>query len=404
MRIAILGPCSAAALIDHLDVSSKAEALDSGDDSYGPPVNALVLALLDAGHRVDVITHRRGKGALRLHGPRLTFEQVASRSSAARQGLTWFRSERRAMLVALAKCQPEVVNAHWTYEWALTALAYQANAIITIHDSPWRVLRANLHPYWLLRVIMACVVRLRSVRATFVAVSPYVAEQWRRKFFWRGLIRVIPNLTQSSNAARKSGERRKPGVLGTEARIIEIANASRLKNVRGLVSAFDLLSIKRPNDKLILVGPGLGPDEETARWSMQFRCADRIEFRGIQSHEEVMTALASSTVHAHASLEESYGMSIAEALAHGVPVVAARGGGGTDWLLRDGGGLLVDVQNAQEFADAICYVIDATQASDHLRDEALFASRKFGASSIVDQYVSIYESTVVGTSSETWYG
>jgi hypothetical protein len=135
MRIVVLGPVSPASLAGHLSASDSIIA-QSDDGVHGPSIGALASALLDLGHELVVITHRRGYGPLTLNGPRLEFHRVASRSSARRQILDGFKFERGAMEGLLKQISGDIVHAHWTYEWALVALTSKLPKVVTIHDSP----------------------------------------------------------------------------------------------------------------------------------------------------------------------------------------------------------------------------------------------------------------------------
>ena len=83
----------------------------------------------------------------------------------------------------------------------------------------------------------------------------------------------------------------------------------------------------------------------------------RIDLVGVRCGDELQKAYATADVLVHPSRAESYGMVVAEALAHGVPVIATAVGGVAEALghAADGTrpGLLVPVDDAPALAEAI---------------------------------------------------
>lgn len=93
------------------------------------------------------------------------------------------------------------------------------------------------------------------------------------------------------------------------------------------------------------------------RQADQAGIGDRLVFGGPRTGTDLETAYAESDVLVHPAREEGYGMVVAEALAHGLPVIASACHGLTDALgiAPDGDrpGLLVAAGDARALADAI---------------------------------------------------
>ncbi|MDP9989358.1 glycosyltransferase involved in cell wall biosynthesis [Arthrobacter oryzae] len=157
---------------------------------------------------------------------------------------------------------------------------------------------------------------------------------------------MIPNMTPPLPTAAL-GLSRKPVIL-------DIADGSSLKNVRRLVQAFRIFRREYPGYELRLVGPGLGEQDELARWARDQYSAEHVRFLGKQSRSQIATHLAEASLFCHPSLEESQPMCLLEAMAAGVPVIGGYRSGGVPWTL-DGGktGLLVDVSRPEIIASAL---------------------------------------------------
>jgi glycosyltransferase involved in cell wall biosynthesis len=225
MRITVAGPANVSEFAAHLTA-----ARPFPQSMGGTPVNALVLGLLGLGHHVSLVTGSQGiTDNWHSHGPNLNVTVVPFRKRARNRALDFFAAERRGLAEAIAASQPDIIHAHWTYEFALAAIdSKTAPVLVTAHDAPLAILRHTPDPYRLIRTVMAYQVRLKTQNLT--AVSPYLAHRWKWQMGYLRPISVIPNPLPTlalSTSSRSSS----PVVLG-------VGNDSRLKNFRVLLSAF----------------------------------------------------------------------------------------------------------------------------------------------------------------------
>jgi glycosyltransferase involved in cell wall biosynthesis len=84
--------------------------------------------------------------------------------------------------------------------------------------------------------------------------------------------------------------------------------------------------------------------------------ADRVTFTGELDEEGLSARYDESDVFVLATLQETYGMAVAEAIAHGLPVVSTRCGA-IPALVEPDGGLLVPPGDAMAFAGALGRVL-----------------------------------------------
>jgi glycosyltransferase involved in cell wall biosynthesis len=171
--------------------------------------------------------------------------------------------------------------------------------------------------------------------------------------------------------------------MNTESpRILYVGRVSPEKGVHILLDAFRLIAQKFSNATLTIVGPewiaprdhivNLSLDRELAAsldkfyeggyqhrllGGMNRYLAEHVRFVGPVSHDDIANYYAASDVYVNASFYESFGMSIIEAMAAGVPVVATDVGAVPE-LIRDRiTGLLVKPNNAVEMAEAVCSLL-----------------------------------------------
>jgi len=339
LHVALVGPMDPRALAHHL--SSTANIPD------GPPtpVNELADVLLALGHRVSAYTPLEGaRTTARLSGENLDITFVPYR--ARHRARNFFKHERRALERELRNSDADVVHVHWTYELAFAAIKSKKwPLLVTAHDAPLTILRYRLDAYRLIRAAMA--IRTRFAIRELTAVSPYLADSWRKQMLYRRPISVIPNILPDLPPAAPSNVR--SGWV-----ILDVADNSRLKNVRTLIRAFATVVEKYPHAQLRLVGPGLAAEDPIVEWARSRQLDANITFVGPVNRADIANEYARASIFCHPSLEESHGVSIIEALHAGLSVIAGKSSGGVPWTLFEGrAGRVVDVRDPAAIAAAV---------------------------------------------------
>lgn len=353
----------------------------------GIPVSELAHAHVDAGLYVELVTVADEiDEPICLQGDRLRLHVVPMRARARARGKDLFRAERRALQSVIASCEAPILHAHWTYEFAWAALASGRTVVVTAHDAPLTVLRHNRDRYRAMRALMAYAVRTRI--RTLTAVSPYLADQWRRQMLFRSQISVIPN-----SAPALDGSRRTAGPDSGGARIVDVTDAGRLKNVEALVRAFRLLRAGGRDVALDLVGPGLGAGEAFAAAMGREGSCEGMSFRGPVDRGAVGRLLAGASVFVHPSFEECCSMAVLEAMSAGLPVVAGETAGGTPWMLDHGAaGLLVDVRDPRSIAEGVAAMLDDRERAAIFVERGLArVGSMFSPAVVAAAYMDVYE-------------
>lgn len=384
MHIGIVAPANPAEFSADLTIASEFP-----EGMGGVPVNGLIRALLDLGHRVSLFTASPDLTAVwKASGPMLSIVAVPYRRRPRDRARDFFRRERRALAEEIRKSDADVFHAHWTYEFALACIDAKARPlVVTAHDAPLTILRHLPDRYRFVRLLMAFRARL-SIR-NLTAVSPYLASRWRKEMLFVSPISVISNPIPPLQTQRR-GET-------SDIIILDIADSSARKNVRALLEAFPGVRQDFPSTQLRLAGVGLGSNDQLAEWAQTQGLSDGVEFLGPLSRERVSVELSSATVFCHPSLEESQGICLLEAMNARVPVVAGSMSGGVSWTLFDGdGGVLVDVESPEAIGQALRSIINSPIESMNLADRAFeLANARYAPTSIATQYLDAYSSVIL---------
>ena len=378
MRVAVAGP---------IDLELLQPCLDEEVTSAGyrfPMTAHLVLELVKRGiPTVAIATDPAAIAPYRLRGPSLEVSVVPSRTRARDRALDAFRVERRLLAEALTAAAPDVIHAHWTYEFAMAARATGLPTLVTVHDWAPAVLQVHRDVYRTIRLGMQ--VRVLSTAPALTAVSPYIQEKVER--FYRKPVALVPNgvppeLFSTAPRREAAGEVRF-GAL--------VAGDDVRKNLRRLLEAFAVVrtAAGRPVG-LELAGGGCGPGEPLHRWAVERGLQQDVVFTGRIASDEVAAFMGRLDAFVHPSLEESFGLVIVEAMAAGVPVVAGRRSGAPPWLLEEGAaGLLVDVTDARAIARAMVRLVDGPERTALAR-AGRSRAEDFRMERIADQYVARY--------------
>jgi glycosyltransferase involved in cell wall biosynthesis len=398
MRIALIGPFSGATLRTAFGLSESC-GLPRGYCGGAPLMGALARTLSDRGHQIACISTDQREPLGRAEDVD-RFEMgsaVAYFAGERRQGyrfanghigraLDFFSFERRGLLAAIRHFEPEMIHAHWTYEFAWAALDSKIPTVVTAHDAPAKVLRYMPDLYRVCRFLMAKQVIARVSLLT--AVSPDLARElstWVRG----GLpIHVVANPLGKDQFEldRLPSDRSAP-------RLMMVLNGwNELKNGKSALRAFAASRARDPRLRLTCFGAGWAEEGPAQRWAQSAHLDMGVEFRGPRPHNEILDCMRSSEALVHPSRNEACSMVIAEAMSVGLPVVAGQGTGGVAWQLDDGrAGWLVDVRDPAQISVAI----DALIRSPSRWSEVSAAARAralalFEVDCVVDQYEQLY--------------
>jgi glycosyltransferase involved in cell wall biosynthesis len=144
--------------------------------------------------------------------------------------------------------------------------------------------------------------------------------------------------------------------LGFGPEDVVIGHVSRLapeKNVGYLADALAIVAQSRPSARFLFVGDG--PERE----ALERRMGPIARFAGYRSGADLADHYAAIDVFAFASLTETFGNVVLEAMASGLPVVAVRAGGVGDIVRNGGTGLLIEPGDSpSRFAEALIGLVD----------------------------------------------
>lgn len=377
MHIAYCGPISLDILTELVTGSAQLPAC------YPYPLGAfLVKRYLDMGHRVSVVTSTFEFDAPRIWESGNLKIYASPRRNPRFQVLDAYRFERKWLVRHLREAKPDVVHAQWTYEFAHAGLQTGFPLLVTARDAPWTIFKHIRHPYRLFRAIYATWLLPKLPAVT--AISPYMAEMLQG-YRLKVEPKVVPNGLEDSFFVDQPRE-----LSGRDnTKIISVTGWNKRKNPKTLLAAFALIRSQIPEARLEVIGLEMGEGEAAHRWAVSQSYSAGVHFLGHQNHSQVMNRLMAADVFLHSTLEESFCMTVLEAMAKSVPTVVLPDSGAVPWLIDQGrSGVIAADQSPSALADAVICLLDSPEEYSRISRNGLNRARDcFAMSNVAGLYL-----------------
>ncbi len=300
--------------------------------------------------------------------------------------LDGFAYEQKQLIKVLNKVNPDIVHAHWSYEFAGAAIKSKFPYLVTVHDNPFVVLKYFRNFYRFGRLIMA-ESNLRKLDFA-TTVSPYMVNYVSKRC---RNVKVVPNPIQIDYSIKEIEEFINNRIENLEApRIFMINNGwDERKNGKKALLAFKTLLKTIPNATLHLYG------FESENGGMAYKDAEEIGltnvfFNGLVPRDILMKKLQTAHLFLHSALEESFGVVLIESMSMGVPVIGGENSGAVPWVI-DNPELLLNVSNSELIAEKMNEVLSLPSLYKKLAIKGYKnVSERFSSVSVADSYIKCY--------------
>jgi len=164
------------------------------------------------------------------------------------------------------------------------------------------------------------------------------------------------------------------------------------KNIPFLYKVLKKVLAKRPNTKLIVAGKG--PAEGAVRQAAKDEGVfDNIIFVGYLEPQEWVDTYAGADLFTFASVTETQGLVVTEAMAVGTPVVAVGKMGVAEVMAGDKGGILVK-EDVDEFTAAVLRLLEDKALYEAKRKEAFEYAKEWSAEAMAKKMIVNYEQAI----------
>lgn len=273
---------------------------------------------------------------------------------------TLFIAAARKVRSVIREIAPDVVHGQGTEEYAALCAAFSGLPnVVTVHGNMRRVARRRRYRPFVHMVVAAASETIALSKAGAVFCNSSYTDRCVRGL--NGIRPRVPNAVRAGFFdVRPDGPRTGP--------LICVGNILPYKNQLGLIAALE----SQPEitaTRLVFAGRCNPASAYGARFRNAVAARPWCDYIGPLEEDDLLALLADSAGLVHPSLEESFGLAIAEAQAAGVPVAASAIGGITDLVAHRETGLLFDPRDP---ADIRRHVEDLLQGR---HDDMVAAAR-----------------------------
>lgn len=310
-----------------------------------PAVNTLILSFLKQSHFVRIFTIAHKPFTIKTPQVEVYAIQPYDKYPIKYLWGIFHTANRLKKLMHNKLDDLDVLHAHWTYEYAYAAAAYDEKLPVfcTIRDYAayiWKMESFKNKISRIFKQIMNNKV-ISHTNIHFIANSPYTAHI--AKQVYKKDTPVIPNSIKDSFI--KQDEH----IYPSHFKIVCISSTNdKRKNIITLLQAFQLFRNKYQTGTLQLIGaPFIAQDNIMKEWEKK-GLLKNVDLIGILSHERIIDYLDNCSVFITPSLEETFGNTLLESIVRKVPTVGGINSGAVPYVLHHGeAGFLCDVSKSE---------------------------------------------------------
>lgn len=308
----------------------------------------------------------------------------------------------RRVSTALKAFPPQVVHSHHPFLLGDTALRVAASREVPVVFTHHTMYEKYTHYVpgdspKLKRFVVDLTTGYCNLCDAVIAPSETVADLLARRGVTAS-VAVIPTGVDLAvfEGADGAAFRRGAGIPEGAFLVGHVGRLAPEKNMGFLAEAAAGFLARRPGARFLLVGEGASKEEVLATFD-RHGLSGRIHTRGVLQGRELASAYRAMDVFAFASLTETQGMVLTEAMAAGVPVVAVDAPGAREVVRDRENGRLVPRPDADAFREALRWVAELSPGERRGVAEGVAATaREFSMPRSAAKQLALYE-TLAGT-------
>jgi len=265
---------------------------------------------------------------------------------------------RRRLMRYLEELKPDVLHTHETYGLALGSISIPH--VFTVHgfDHANLVADSARHAWLRSRLWRHAERRGLSNQKHIISITPYV-----RTMIESQTKAQIYDIDNPVDERFFQIERRpEPG------RILCVGWINERKNTLGSVEAFARIAGRFPDARLVIAGEAQDSEYSgrVRRSIEQHGVGSQTEMLGHINHAQLMEELGKASVFLLPSRQENAPMAIAEAMAAGIPIIAANRCGMPYMVAEGRTGFLIDPASTGQIADRLARLIGSQSLSQQM--------------------------------------
>lgn len=216
--------------------------------------------------------------------------------------------------------------------------------------------------------------------------------RWLRRHSVSRPVTVIPTGVRPAGFFDRAEVRRRLGIAPEQRILLFVGRLAIEKNMDTLFEAVAMTMATRADVRLWVVGDGPYRDACQAL-ARRFEIGDRVKFVGFVQRDDVDPFYAAADLFVFASVTETQGLVVHEAMTYGLPPVVVDGGGASAGV-EDGVNGLLSRNDPAALAATICRALSDDGLLARMSDQASRSSRGEGPAVMADRVLAVYDSVL----------
>jgi len=352
-------------------------------------VKDLIKQLKFLGHDVELWVMIRAKDKSLVNEQTLDFEKsfvselnrydIPVKFLNKRLHKDWIKTTRN-LKKQYYRFKPQIVHSHLesvTFH-VVKALSSKTNIVQTIHSSV--IHYPFLQKMYLQKSISSYVAISNKVRS--ILINSLNLKPKKIATIYNGIDLNKFKINRKNNSEVK--------------KIISIGRLTKAKDYPNLFKALDILIPKLNNQNIPLpsvdiVGTG-EIEQELKALTKKMNLDNIVSFLGVR--QDIPELLKESDIYIMSSEWEGLSISLIEALASGIPIVATNAGSNNEVIENNVSGIIVPIKNPEALAEGIYNLIIDKDLRERLSKEAVKRSELFSIENCAKKHVEMYKELI----------
>lgn len=175
--------------------------------------------------------------------------------------------------------------------------------------------------------------------------------------------------------------------LGTN--LISVARLSKEKGFDDMLEVMSYIKKEIPNIKWHLIGDGVEKENIKSIIS-RLDLKNNVVMYGYKTRREINEIIKDCQIYCMTSLEESFGLSVIESMAFGLPCVGFDSAKGVLEIVNKDNGIMISKRNKEKMANQICSLLKNVVKLKTMSKRAYETSNKYSFDTIQKEWIEFY--------------
>ncbi len=310
-----------------------------------------------------------------------------------------FAAESRELVRHLSAHKVDLLHTQTPFKLGMTALTWARRFKVPVVHTYHTLFEAYIHHYirfvppFAGRAMAKYFSRWYCNRHDLTIVPSSAMAETLRGYGVRKPVAVVPTGIDLTPFAEVDGARMRKqlGLSDDTPFLLTMGRVAHEKNLPFLFDVLERLASRQPRARLMICGQGPALEDIKAEAGRR-GLGEKVMFQGYLSRHDWADLYAAADLHLLASVTETQGLVLTEAMAAGTPCVAVAAMGVKD-VMAGGGGLTVDL-DVQHFADAVDRLLTDRALYDAKVAEARVQAQNWSIQAKAEQMLGEYEKLI----------